>query len=67
MAFFNTNTAAQQLTGLTVARANEVWLTDAQTDVTREVREMFAPDDAVSTVYEQEHQVGQGRWYTTLG
>ena len=66
MAFFVTNIAPQQLTGLTMVRANEIWLTNPLTDVTQEIREIFAPFANISTVYEQTHDIGQGRSYTTI-
>ncbi len=66
MAFFVTNIAPQQLTGLTIVRANEIWLTNPLTDVTQEIREIFVPFANISTVYEQTHDIGQGRSYTTI-
>ena len=61
MAFFVTNIAPQQLTGLTIVRANEIWLTNPLTDVTQEIRDIFVPFANISTVYEQTHDIGQGR------
>ena len=66
MAFFVTNIAQKQLTGLTIVRANEIWLTNPLTDETREVRDIFVPFANISTVYEQTHDIGQGRSYTTI-
>ncbi len=66
MAFFVTNIAPQQLTGLTIVRANEIWLTNPLTDVTQEIRDIFVPFANISTVYEQTHNIGQGRSYTTI-
>jgi hypothetical protein len=66
MAFFVTNIAPQQLTGLTIVRANEIWLTNPLTDVTQEISGIFVPFANISTVYEQTHNIGQGRSYTTI-
>ena len=66
MAFFATNIAPHQRTGLTIVRANEIWLTNPLTDVTREIREIFVPFANISTVYEQTHDIGQGSSYTTI-
>ena len=66
MAFFVTNIAPQQLTGLTIVRANEIWLTNPLTDVTQEIRDISAPFANISTVYEQTHVIGQARTYTTI-
>ena len=66
MAFlqYNAGPAPQQLTGLAIVRGHRIYL--VQGDTSTDIREIFFPWANISTVYEHQVDIGQGRSYTEL-